>query len=91
MQPRALAPELARNLTAVRDAVRDVPFSREALRAAVVRAAASARDGGSSAREVTDALEMALAPTLAGFPHAIAAELRVHVAWWAAHGYHRAD
>ena len=78
-------------LAAARDAVRRTPFSREALRAEVVRYGMTARDADASVSELTSALDAALAPALAGLPVALAAELRVHVGWWAAHGYHRAD
>ena len=71
--------------------MRHVPFSREALREVVVRFAGDARERGSSATDVTEMLAHALAPALATFPAAFASELRVHVAWWAAHGYHRGD
>ena len=67
------------------------PLSRDALRAAVVRCAGIAREGGATAADLTEALDAALAPALARFPAALAADLRVHIAWWAAHGYHRAD
>lgn len=78
-------------LAAARDALRRTPFSREALRAEVVQYGMTARDAGASVSELTAALDAALAPALAGLPDALAAEVRVHVGWWAAHGYHRAD
>lgn len=78
-------------LVGARDALRRTPFSREALRTAVVRYGAVSRDAGASVSDLTDALDVELAPALSRFPAALAAELRVHVGWWAAHGYHRAD
>ncbi|GJG88183.1 hypothetical protein tb265_33640 [Gemmatimonadetes bacterium T265] len=89
--PRALANATCAALAAARDALRGVPFSRGALRSAVVRYAAAARDAGASVAELTEALDFGLAPALGRLPAAVAADLRVHVAWWAAHGYHRAD
>lgn len=78
-------------LTAAQDALRESPSSREALRAAVVRYGTACADAGALASDLTRALDAALGPALAHFPDAVAAELRVHIAWWAAHGYHRAD
>lgn len=78
-------------LAAARDTLRRMPFSREALRAEVVRYAAAARAHGATAAELTEALERALAPALASLPRRVADEVRLHVGWWAAHGYHRAD
>ena len=78
-------------LTAVRDVLRQTPFSREALRGAVVRYGMLAHDAGATVSDLTAALDAALAPALGALPRALAAELRVHVGWWAAHGYHRGD
>lgn len=84
-------PAGAAALADAREALYTAPVSREALRASIVRYAAAAREHGAAATEVTGALEAVLGPALATFPAPVAAELRVHVAWWAAHGYHRAD
>ncbi|HEY0777100.1 MAG TPA: hypothetical protein VGD56_03960 [Gemmatirosa sp.] len=89
--PHAAVPAAAAALVAAQDALRGTPFSREALRAAVVRYGTVCADAGALASELTGALDAALGPTLARFPDPVAAELRVHVAWWAAHGYYRAD
>ncbi len=78
-------------IAAARDALRAEPVSREALRDAVVRYAALAREQGANADDVTRALDAALGPALASFPVPLAADLGVHVAWWAAHGFHRVD
>lgn len=82
---------LAAARRAVREALRTFPKSREAVRVAAVRYGAAARALGAGAAELSDAIEDALAPALAQFPAATADELRTQVAWWAAHGYHRAD
>lgn len=89
--PRVSAGNTAAAIDAARRALRQTPFSREALRAEIVRYGAVSRDVGASVSDLTDALDVGLAPALARFPEAVAAELRVHVGWWAAHGYHRAD
>lgn len=78
-------------LAGARDALRARPISRETLRAQIVRYAAVAREQGASGAELAEALDLALAPALAGLAAATADELRVHIGWWAAHGYHRAD
>ncbi len=91
VSPRAPAGSTAAAIAAARQALRRTPFSREALRAEIVWYGAVSRDAGASVSDLSDALDAGLAPALARFPEAVAAELRVHVGWWAAHGYHRAD
>jgi hypothetical protein len=92
--PADRRPSLGRGpsaLAAARDVLGAVPLAREALRAEVVRYAAAARANGATAAELTDALDRALGPALAALPGRVADDVRVHVGWWAAHGYHRAD
>ncbi len=91
VRPRAAAPGPDTALVGARDALRHVPFSREALRDAVVRYGTLSRDAGATVADLRDGLDVSLAAALARFPAPVAAELRVHVGWWAAHGYHRAD
>ena len=85
----ATGPDAA--LAGALDALSHVPFSRQALRDAVVRYGTLARDAGASVADLRDTLDASLAPALAQLPAPVAAELRVHAGWWAAHGYHRAD
>ena len=74
-----------RALDAVGDALAQHPLSLEAVRAAAVRYGHAARDAGLAPDDMAAAL--AAQARRAGAP----ARLSASVAWWGAHGYHRAD
>lgn len=82
---------LRRAIDAVADALSDATPSMEAVRDAAVRYGSAARALALAPDEMVTALHALLRRYAARHPAAVRAELEASVAWWAVHGYHRAD
>ena len=80
-----------RALDLVADALAAAPLSLDAVRAAAVRFGHAARDAGLAPDEMAAALAAQVRRGGALRPAAELARLGASVAWWGAHGYHRAD
>jgi hypothetical protein len=76
---------------AVADALLAVPLSLDAVRRAAVRYGHAARDLALPPEEMSAALRGLVRRCAARRPAGVRAELEASVAWWAVHGYHRAD
>ena len=88
------APDAAprrRAIDAVADALSAVPLSLDAVRRTAVRYGHVARDLALAPEEMHAALRALVRRCAARRPPAVRAELEASVAWWAVHGYHRAD
>lgn len=75
----------------VADALCATPLSLDAVRRAAVRYGHVARDLALGPEEMHAALRALVRRHATGRPPAVRAELEASLAWWAVHGYHRAD
>jgi len=82
---------LRRAVEAVTDALCAATPSMEAVRDAAVRYGSAARARALAPEEMAAALHAQLRRCTARHSAAVRAELEASVAWWAIHGYHRAD
>lgn len=80
-----------RAIDAVADALSAVPLSLDAVRRAAVRYGHVARDLALAPEEMHAALRALVRRHADRRPPAVRAQLEASVAWWAVHGYHRAD
>jgi hypothetical protein len=80
-----------RALDRVAESLAAVPLSLEAVRAAAVRFGDAARDAGLAPDEMAAALAAQVRRSATRRGASDPARLGASVAWWGAHGYHRAD
>ena len=79
----------------LRDGLREAfctsPVSPESVRTVIVRFAAAAREWAGAVEDVIAAIQREARPYLERLPSDRRAELSTSIAWWAVHGFHRAD